>query len=125
MEDCGDRYRHKISLCQSSTPKNDDLLLVLNYQNINAQTITNKYLLQLPYDALEQLTGSSLFTTLYLAQRIIQVPLKSSPIEETALVRADGSWKFERLVVGLANGTTEFQRLMSLALGPLRKSVSV
>ncbi|KAK8784274.1 hypothetical protein V5799_009360 [Amblyomma americanum] len=105
--------------------ENGEPRLVVDYRKLNAQTVKDKYPLPLIDDAVEQLAGSKLFTTLVLAHGFLQIPLKESAKEKTTFVTPDGTWKFERLIFGLSNGPTEFQRLMNTALGNLRNTIAV
>ncbi|KAK8787039.1 hypothetical protein V5799_023187 [Amblyomma americanum] len=104
--------------------ENGEPRLVVDYRKLNAKTVKDKYPLPLIDDAVEQLAGSKLFTTVDLVHGFLPIPLKESAKEKTAFVTPDGTWNFERFIFGLSNGPTEFQRLMNTALGNLRNTIA-
>ncbi|KFM72496.1 Retrovirus-related Pol polyprotein from transposon 17.6, partial [Stegodyphus mimosarum] len=96
--------------------KTGEYRLVVDYRRLNSQTIKDKFPLPKIDDLLEQLHECSLFTTLDLAHGYLQIPLTESAKLKTAFVTPDESGQFERMIFGLTNAPSEFQRLMYHAL---------
>src|SRR5690606_14632847 len=70
-------------------------------------------------------SNAKIFSTLDLAHGFFQIPLTEAAKAKTAFITQDGTGQFERLVFGLTNGPSEFQRIMHLALGELRNNSCV
>jgi len=105
--------------------KNGDARLVVDYRRLNKQTVKQPYPMPNIDEQLGILCDARLFSSLDLAHGFFQIPLTDSAKEKTAFITQDGTGQFERLVFGLCNGPSEFQRAMDLALGPLRNNIAV
>lgn len=93
--------------------------LVVDYRRLNNQTVKDKFPLPKIDDLLESLSGAELFTTLDLAHGYLQIPLSEEAKKKTAFITSDETGQFERMIFGLVNAPSEFQRLMYQVLGPL------
>lgn len=99
--------------------KTGEQRLVIDYRRLNSQTVKDKFPLPRIDDLLETLGKSKLFTTLDLAHGYLQIPLTEDAKLKTAFITPDDTGQFERMIFGLANAPSEFQRLMHCVLGPL------
>ncbi|UYV75158.1 hypothetical protein LAZ67_12002698 [Cordylochernes scorpioides] len=99
--------------------KTGDHRLVVDYRRLNIQTVKDKFPLPRIDDLLEGLRNAKFFTTLDLAHGYLQIPLTDKAKLKTAFITPDDTGQFERMIFGLANAPTEFQRLMHSVLGPL------
>lgn len=70
--------------------KNGDDRLCVDYRELNANTIADKYPLPLISDQINRLRGSKFFSSLDMASEFYQVPIHSDSIERTAFVTPDG-----------------------------------
>ena len=92
----------------------------VNYRRLNAVTKKDMYPLPRIDDTLDQLEGASIFSSLDMASRFLQVPLTDTAKEKTAFVCREGLFEFETMPFGLCNATSTFQRLMDVVLDNLR-----
>lgn len=99
--------------------------LVVDYRRLNQQTVKDHYPLPNIDEQLELLSEAKLFTVLDLAHGYLQIPLSKEAKEKTAFITPDDTGQFERLMFGLTNGPSTFQRLMNRVLGPLRNTVAL
>ncbi|KAF8777750.1 Retrovirus-related Pol polyprotein like [Argiope bruennichi] len=93
--------------------------MVIDYRNLNSQTIKDKFPLQCIDDLLERLTSFSLFCILDACQGFNQIPMDEESSRKAAFTTPDGHYEPTHLFFGLSNGPPVFQRAMSLDLGDL------
>jgi len=84
----------------------------VDYRKLNAITKKDVYPLPRIEDALDNLGGSSYFTTLDLTSGFYQIEVDDRDQEKTAFITPDGLYEFKRMPMGLCNSPATFQRLM-------------
>ena len=89
----------------------------IDYRQLNAVTIKDRYPLPLIQDIFDQLGGSKLFSTLDMRSGFWQLPMSPESIEKTAFVCHRGLFECSRLPFGLANAPSVYQRAMNKVLG--------
>lgn len=107
------------------TKKTGEPRLVVDYRKLNQQTEKDHFPLMNLDEQFENLAGNKIFSTLDLAHAFFQLPLDEESKEKTAFVTPDDSGQFERMCFGLANSPSNFARLITRALGPLRNKVAM
>ena len=118
-------------LCQniikpSSSPWSSPVTLVkkkdrstrfcVDYRKLNAVTRKDTYPLPRIDDAIDALSGSTLFTTLDLQSGYHQVAMHSESRDKTAFISHAGLYEYNVMSFGLTNAPSTFQRLMSTVL---------
>jgi transposase InsO family protein len=107
-------------------PKKDgSSRLVVDFRKLNKQTVKEHYPLPNIDEILSQLHGAKLFCTLDLAQGYLQIPLTDVAQDKTTFVTPDESGKFERMIFGLTNAPSEFQRLLNRVLNVLPAGTAI
>ena len=99
---------------KDSTPR-----FCIDYRKLNAVTVPDRYPLPLVQSILDDIDGSTVFTTLDLNSAYWQVPMDEESIPKTAFRCHRGLFEFLRLPLGLRNGPATFQRIMDSVLGDL------
>ena len=90
--------------------------LVVDFRELNSQTINDSYPLPNIADILDQLGNSTYFSTFDLASGYHQVLVKPEDRWKTAFSTPGGHWQFLRLPMGLASAPATFERLMETVL---------
>jgi len=88
----------------------------VDYRKLNDFTKKEAYPLPTIDTCLESLGGSCYFSTLDLRSGYWQTELDPKDAEKTAFLTRFGQYQFTVLSMGLANATSQFQRLMDLVL---------
>ena len=98
--------------------KSGDLRLCVDYRELNKRTVKDAYPLPLPDEVQDQLSGSTIFSTLDLQTGYWQVPVSPSDQEKTAFCSGPGVglFQFWRMPFGLTGVPGTFQRLMDKVL---------
>jgi hypothetical protein len=99
--------------------------LCIDYRELNANTISDKYPLPLISDQIDRLRGSLYFSSLDMASGFYQIPIKSNSIERTAFVTTEGQYEFLAVPFGVKNASSVFQRAIIQALGDVALSYAV
>ena len=114
---------------ESLSPYNSPLLLVpkkdgswrlvIDYRQLNKQTVPDR--LPMPHfeEALTQLSGAKIFSSLDLLSGYHQVPLAEGSKPLTAFSSHSRHWQFECMPFGLTNAPVTFTRLMKHVLGDM------
>ena len=94
------------------------LRLCVDYRGLNRHTHRVEFPLTYIDTLLDQLTGSSVYTALDLAQGYHQVRVKEDDIYKTAFKTQYGLFDFLVMPFGLSSAPSTFQRLMNHVLKP-------
>ena len=94
--------------------------LVVDYRQLNAQTIDDKYPLPNIDNILDKLGKSIYFSTIDLAAGFHQIEIASRDIPKTGFSIESGHYEFVRMPFGLKNAPSTFQRVMDHILGDLQ-----
>lgn len=86
---------------------------------MNKRTIHDSFTLPRINVNLEALGGAKFFSALDLANGYFQIAMEDESIEQMAFRVPWGLFKFLRMLQGLINGPSTFQRVMELVLGDL------
>jgi len=54
-----------------------------------------------------------------------QLPMSKDAIKKTSFITPDGQYEFKRMLFGLANGPSVYQRMINQVLGPLRFTIAM
>ena len=102
-------------------PKKDGTLrFCLDYRSLNSVTKRDVYPLPRPDDLVQQLSGSTVFSSLDMKQGFWHVPVAPEDQEKTAFVTPDGLYQFKRLPYGLTNSPATFMPLVDRILAGLK-----
>lgn len=90
--------------------------LVVDFRQLNAKTINDKYPIPNINDILDKLGRCLYFSTLDLKSGFLQTQLNPSDIPKTAFSVEQGHFEYIRMPMGLKNSPATFQRLMDNVL---------
>ena len=94
----------------------------VDYRRLNDVTRKDSYPLPRIDDALDDIAGSRLFSSLDLRSGYWQVHLTAEARAKTAFSIGQGLWQFRVLPFGLCNGPATFERLMERVLAGVPRS---
>jgi len=102
-------------------PKKDgSLRFCVDYRKLNKVTVKDSYPLPLIQDIFDQLTGSTVFSTLDLKSGYWQIPIHEEDRDKVAFsIPGGGLYNFTTLPFGLCNSCGVFMRIMNYVFGPL------
>ena len=106
--------------------KDGSMRMCINYQNLNAMTVKNKYPLPRIDDLLDQLRNAKFFSKIDLRSWYHQMKIRTEDIPKTAFVTRYGQYEFIVVSFGLTNAPAYFMNMMNkVFLGELDKFVVV
>ena len=92
--------------------KNGKLRLVIDYRQLNKQTIKSSWPIPSIEEIFDTLEGSSFFSTIDMSAGFYQVPMDTTSQNFTAFSTPFGSFKWLRMPMGLTGSPNTFQNLM-------------
>lgn len=114
-------------ICESCIPyaspivlvkkKDGSLRVCVDYRQLNSMTRRDAFPLPRIEESLDALSGAKWFSTLDLASGYNQVPMAEKDKSKTAFCTAFGLFEFNRMLFGLCNAPSTFQRLMECLFG--------
>ena len=96
--------------------KNGKLRLVIDYQQLNKQTVKSCWPLPSTEEIFDTLEGSGVFSTIDMSWGFYQLPLEQSSQDYTAFSTPFGSFKWLVMPMGLTGSPPVFQSLMEKVL---------
>ena len=94
--------------------------MVIDYSALNSKTIGDAYPLPNICDILDQLGGAKYFSTLDLASGFHQIPMDPESQPKNAFSSPYGHSEYKRMLFGLKNAPSTFQRVMDQVLSGLQ-----
>ena len=91
----------------------DNLRMVIDYRELNQQTIKDRYPLPHGEELIDRLQGSKVFSTPDFWAEYCQHRMATEDIEKTAFVGPDFLYEWLVMPFGLSNASSEFMRVMS------------
>ena len=96
--------------------KNGKLRLVIDYRQLNKQTIKSSWPIPSIEEFFDTLEGSEFFTTIDMSLGFYQLPMAEESQDFTAFSTPFGSFKWLRMPMGLTGSPNTFQSLMEQVL---------
>ena len=90
-----------------------------DYRDLNACTVSDAFPLPDITNNLQQLSGSSVFTTLDSAGAFHAIPVEEESRDVTAFVCPRGQFRYRRMPFGVKNGPATYSRLIETAVQKL------
>ncbi len=97
-----------------ATKKDGNPRICIDYRSLNERMPSDRWPLPRIQDLFDDLTGSSVFTTLDLFAGYWQIQMDPSCKEMTTFICRQGTYQFEVMPFGLKNAPSTFQRMMDM-----------
>ena len=98
--------------------KDRTLRLCIDYRKLNRATIKNRYPLPRIDDLFDQLTGTRVYSKIYLCTGYHQLRVRETDVPKTAFRTRYGHFEFTVMPFGLTNAPTAFMNLMHRVFQP-------
>jgi len=106
-----------------SIPKKDgELRWVVDFRQVNSNTVPDRYPIPCIEDLLPRIRNASVFSRIDLKSAYWQVGIRQEDQEKTAFVTPFGLYEWRVLAFGLTNAPACFQRLIDRVLADCRES---
>ncbi|KAL2088055.1 hypothetical protein ACEWY4_016883 [Coilia grayii] len=99
--------------------KNGNIHLCVVYRKLNMRTIKDPYALPNIEDTFSALSGAKWFSVMDLKSGYYQVEVAEEDKHKTVFLCPLGFWEFNRMLQGVTNAPSTFQRLMEKCVGDL------
>lgn len=99
--------------------KTGDMRIVLDYRQLNAQTVKLHYPLPRIDDLLDATSGATVFSKLDLQSGYYQIRMHPDSVPKTAFVTPYGQFEWLVMPMGVTGAPSVFQMQMQTMLGPL------
>ena len=99
--------------------KNRKKRMVMDYYNLNSQTVKNNYPLPLITELINNIGGKKVFTKMDLRQRFNNVKIKERDKQKRAFMIYVGSFELTVMFFGMTNSPATFQAVMNEILRDL------
>ena len=109
MEPCSSPWAAPCLLVQKPSGK---YRLVCDYRKLNLKTVSDNYPLPLIEDLLNELHGSTVFSSCDLFSGFHQIPVSEKTKEKVAICTDSGQYTWKVMPMGGKNGPACFQRMM-------------
>ena len=92
---------------------------VIDYRNINKETIKEYWPIPCADEAIDALHGAKYITKIDCTSGYWQIPLEKDSRRLTAFTTRDGRWQYKSLPMGITNAAPAFQKNMEIMLSGL------
>ena len=87
--------------------------MCVNYRHLNSVTKFDCFPQPRVDEALDAFAGATVFSSFDLAMAYLQVPVKPSDVEKTAFITHVGHFEMQKMLFGICNAPSKYQRFMA------------
>ena len=87
--------------------------VVGDYRRLNQVTVKDSYSIPFLHDFTENISGSTIFSSIDLFKSYHQIHIHPEHIAKTAICTPAGNWEFLKMSMGLTNAGQTFQRFIN------------